>query len=117
MFDFLIVGTGFAGSILDERIGSQLDQNVLIIDKRDHIGGNSYDYFNDLGVLVHKYGPHYFRTNSKKVFDYLSNFTDWRFYEYQVRSYVNGELYPFPINRNTLNKFFKTNLKTEQEVK
>ncbi len=117
MYDFLIVGTGFTGSILAERIASQLDQKVLIIDKRDHIGGNSYDYFNDIGVLVHKYGPHYFRTNSKKVFDYLSNFTDWRFYEYRIRSYVNGKLYPFPINRNTLNKFFKINLKTEQEVK
>ncbi len=117
MYDFLIVGAGFAGSVLAERISSQLDKKVLIIDKRNHLGGNCYDYYNDIGILVHKYGPHYFRTNSKKVYNYLSKFTKWRPYEYKIRTYVNGELYPIPINRETLNKFFKINLKTEKQAK
>ncbi len=117
MYDYLIVGTGFAGSVMAERIATKLDKKVLIIDKRSHIGGNSYDYINDFGLLVHKYGPHYFRTNSKKIFDYLSNFTDWRFFEYRVRTFVNGKLFPFPINRDTLNKFFQINLKSEEEAK
>ena len=81
-----------------------------MIDKRNHIGGNCYDYYDKAGVLVHAYGPHYFRTNSKEVKDYLSQFTAWRRCEYRIRSYVNGRLYSFPINRNTLNNFFNLNL-------
>jgi UDP-galactopyranose mutase len=117
MYDYLIVGAGFSGCVLAERITSQLNEKVLIVDKRDHIGGNCHDYYDSQGVLVHKYGPHYFRTNSQEVIDYLSKFTEWRPYEYKVKTYVSGELYPIPINRNTINKFFNINLEDEEAVK
>ena len=106
MFDYLIVGAGFAGSVLAERLASKLDKQVLIIDKRDHIGGNTYDYYNNDGILVHKYGPHIFHTNSKEVFDYLSKFTDWRWYEHKVLASVDGQYVPIPINLNTINTLY-----------
>jgi UDP-galactopyranose mutase len=115
-FDYLIVGTGFAGSVFAERIANQLNKKVLIIDKRNHIGGNAYDEFDENGILIHKYGPHIFHTNSKKVFDYLSQFTEWRFYEHRVLAKLNNELYPIPINRTTINKLFNKNF-TDEEVK
>jgi UDP-galactopyranose mutase len=114
--DYLIVGVGFSGAVLAERLKS-INKKVLIIEKRNHIGGNSYDYYDDYGVLIHKYGPHYFRTDSDKVFQYLSKFTKWRPCKYRIRVFIDGELYPFPINRDTINKFFNLNLKSEQEVK
>ncbi len=77
MFDFMIVGAGFSGSVLAERL-SRLGKKILIVDKRNHIGGNAYDYYNNEGILIHKYGPHIFHTNSKEVFDYLGMFTAWR---------------------------------------
>src|SRR5678810_28814 len=82
MFDYVIVGAGFAGSVLAERLASQANKKVLIIDKRNHIGGNTYDFYSDDGILVHKYGPHIFHTNSREVFDYLGKFTEWRQYEH-----------------------------------
>ena len=78
MFDYLIVGAGFAGSVLAERLAAGSDKKVLICDKRPHIGGNAYDHYNEAGMLVHKYGPHIFHTNSREVFEYLSRFTEWR---------------------------------------
>ena len=84
MFEFLIVGAGFAGCVLAEQIANKLKKKVLIVERRDHIGGNCYDYYNDNGILVHKYGPHYFRTKNKKVFDYLSQFTDWHYHQYRI---------------------------------
>ena len=78
MFDYLIVGAGFAGSVLAERLASQADKKVLIVEKRNHVGGNAYDCYDDAGVLIHKYGPHIFHTNSAEVFTYLSKFTAWR---------------------------------------
>jgi UDP-galactopyranose mutase len=114
MFDFLIVGAGFAGSVLAERLASTNDQKVLIIDQRDHIGGNAYDYFNKDGILIHKYGPHIFHTNSKKVFDYLGQFTQWRPYEHRVLASVDGQLVPIPINLNTINKLYGLNLSCDQ---
>lgn len=106
MFDFLIVGAGFAGCVLAERISSRLDKRVLIVEKRDHIGGNCHDFYNEDGVLVHKYGPHYFRTNNKKVFDYLSQFTRWHYVQYKILAYVDGQLLPFPINLDTVNRLY-----------
>ena len=116
MYDYLIVGAGYAGSILAERIASQLNKRILIIDKRNHIAGNAFDFYNEHGILVHKYGPHWFHTNNKKVFDYLSQFTSWRFYEHKVKSSIDGKLYPFPINRDTLNLLYHYNFINDKEV-
>lgn len=110
MYDFLIVGAGFAGCVLAERIATELDGKVLIVESRDHIGGNAYDFYNEAGLLVHKYGPHYFRTNSKKVFDYLSQFTQWHFHSYKILTCVDGQLLPLPINLDTVNKLYGMNL-------
>jgi UDP-galactopyranose mutase len=110
MFDYLIIGAGFSGSVLAERLASQGDVSVLLVDRRPHIGGNAYDCYNDEGILVHKYGPHIFHTNAKRVFDYLSRFTEWRPYEHRVQSSVDGQLVPMPINVDTLNKLYGLNL-------
>src|SRR3989339_400398 len=99
-----------------ERIASQLNKKVLVVEKRNHIGGNAYDEYDEHGILVHRYGPHIFHTNSKEVFDYLSQFTEWRFYEHKVLAKIGKELYPIPINRLTLNKLYKLNLTSEKEV-
>jgi UDP-galactopyranose mutase len=114
VYDYLIVGAGFAGSILAERLASQLDLKVLLIDKRNHIGGNAYDYYNEAGILIHKFGPHIFHTNSKEVFDHLSLFTEWRQYEHRVLASVDGQLLPIPINLNTINKMYGLNLSTDE---
>jgi UDP-galactopyranose mutase len=114
MFDYLIVGAGFAGSVLAERLASKADKKVLIIDQRNHIGGNAYDYYNKDGILVHKYGPHIFHTNSIDVFEYLSKFTPWRQYEHKVLASVDGQLVPIPINLNTINQMYGLNLSADQ---
>jgi len=110
MYDFLIVGAGFAGSVLAERLASAGNKKILIIDKRNHIGGNAYDYYNEDGILIHKYGPHIFHTNSADVFNYLSKFTPWRNYQHKVLASVDGQLLPIPINLNTVNKYYGLNL-------
>jgi UDP-galactopyranose mutase len=110
MFDYLIVGAGFAGSVLAERLANGSNKKVLICDRRPHIGGNAYDHFNDDGILIHKYGPHIFHTNSKDVFDYLSRFTEWREYQHRVLANVDGMLVPMPINLDTINKLYGLNL-------
>src|ERR687890_297144 len=110
VFDYLIVGAGFAGSVLAERLAAGSDKKVLICDKRPHIGGNAYDHYDDAGVLVHKYGPHIFHTNSREVFEYLSQFTEWRQYEHRVLASVDGQLLPIPINLDTINKYYGLNL-------
>jgi UDP-galactopyranose mutase len=104
--DWLIVGAGFSGCVLAERLASQLGQRVLILDKRDHIGGNAYDYYNEDGILVHKYGPHIFHTKSKKIWDYLSQFTEWRHYFHHVLGVVEGKKVPIPFNLNSLYALF-----------
>src|SRR5687767_8384912 len=116
MFDYLIVGAGFAGSVLAERLANGSGKSVLICDKRSHIGGNAYDHYNDDGILVHKYGPHIFHTNSQDVFEYLSKFTEWREYQHRVLAYVDGMLVPIPINLDTINKLYGLSL-SSQDVK
>jgi len=115
-FDFLVVGAGYAGSIMAERLASQCDQRILVIDRRAHLAGNAYDYVDEHGVLVHKYGPHIFHTNSRKVVDYLSAFTDWRPYEHRVLARVGEQLLPIPINRTTVNELYGLTLSSDQEV-
>ena len=110
MFDYMIVGAGFAGSVLAERLASQADKKVLVIDRRPHIGGNAYDHHDEAGILVHKYGPHIFHTNSREVFDYLSQFTAWRPYQHRVLASVDGQLVPIPINLDTINRLYGMNL-------
>ncbi|MGN6603842.1 MAG: UDP-galactopyranose mutase [Ginsengibacter sp.] len=113
MFDYLVVGAGLAGSVLAERLAS-LNKKILLVDKRNHIGGNTFDYYNTDGILVHKYGPHIFHTNSKEVFNYLGNFTEWRPYEHRVLASVDGMLVPIPINLNTINQLYGLNLDSSQ---
>ena len=114
MIDYLIVGAGFAGSVLAERLATVAGKRVLICDKRNHIGGNAYDHYNEAGILVHKYGPHIFHTNSKDVFDYLSKFTQWRQYEHHVLASVDGMLVPIPINLETINRLYNMNLSSSE---
>ena len=115
-YDYLIIGAGFSGAVAAEILANQYNKKILIVEKRSHIGGNAYDEYDEHGILIHKYGPHIFHTNSKKVFDYLSKFTEWRFYEHKVLAKLNGKLYPMPINRITINKLYKKNFTTDKEV-
>ncbi len=115
-YDYLIVGAGFAGSVLAERLASQHGARVLVIDRRPHVGGNAYDEPNEAGILYHKYGPHIFHTNSDQVVDYLSQFTDWRPYEHRVLASVRGQQVPIPINRTTLNMLFDAGLETDEDA-
>lgn len=108
-YDYLIVGAGFSGSVCAERLAAR-GKRVLLIDRRAHIGGNAYDELDEHGVLVHPYGPHIFHTNSKRIFEYLSQFTNWRFYEHRVLAQVNNDLYPIPINRTTINRLYNLDL-------
>ena len=110
MFDYLIVGAGFAGSVLAERLAAGSGKRVLICDKRPHIGGNAYDCYDDAGLLIHRYGPHIFHTNSQHVFEYLSRFTAWRPYEHRVLASVDGQLVPIPINLDTVNRLYGLSL-------
>ena len=116
MFDWLVVGAGFAGSVIAERLASQRGESVLVVDRRNHVGGNAYDRYDDAGLLIHQYGPHIFHTNSEQIVDYLSQFTEWRPYEHRVLASVDGQLLPIPINRTTINKLYGLNLTTEDEV-
>src|ERR671921_324267 len=114
MYDWLIVGAGFAGSVLAERLASERNERVLVIDRRNHIGGNAYDRYDDAGVLMHQYGPHIFHTNSQQIFDHLSAFTEWRSYEHRVLAEVDRMLVPIPINLDTVNKLYNLNLTSEE---
>jgi len=117
MFDYIMVGAGFAGSILAERIANILNKKVLIIEKRNHTGGNCYDEKDENGIMVHKYGPHLFHTNEKSVFDYLSNFTDWHPYVHKVLAFIDGKKVPIPFNLNTLYMVFPKTFARKLEEK
>lgn len=114
MFDWLIVGAGFAGAVLAERLATQRGERVLVVDRRPHIAGNAYDRHNEQGVLVHQYGPHIFHTNAQRIFDHLSQFTAWRPYEHRVLGAVDGMLVPIPINLDTVNKLYNLSLTSEE---
>lgn len=109
-YDYVIVGAGFAGSVLAERLAAGLGKRVLLVDRRDHVGGNAYDHLDEAGVMVHRYGPHIFHTNAQRIVDYLSNFTEWRPYEHRVLAEVRGKQVPVPINLTTLNTLYGLDL-------
>ncbi|HEU0045691.1 UDP-galactopyranose mutase [Sphingomonas sp.] len=115
-YDVLVVGAGFAGSVLAERLATQSGQRVLLIDRRDHVAGNAYDEQDAAGILIHRYGPHIFHTNSQDVWDYLSKFTKWRPYEHRVLAQVRDKLLPVPINRTTLNKLYDLDLQDDAQA-
>jgi UDP-galactopyranose mutase len=115
-FDCIVVGAGISGSVIAERFANVLNKKVLLIEKRKHIGGNCYDYYNKENILVPKYGPHFFHSNSENVWNYVSQFTDWINYEHRVLGYVNRKLVPVPINIETVNKLAGTNIKNSQEM-
>ena len=110
---FLIVGAGFAGAVSAREL-AEAGHQVLVVDRRDHIAGNAFDVKDEYRILIHQYGPHIFHTNSERIFNYLSQFTQWRPYEHRVRGVVNGQEYPFPINRDTLNQLYDLDLTEEQ---
>ena len=114
MFDWLVVGAGFAGSVIAQQLASRRNEQVLLIDRRPHIGGNAFDRYDDVGILIHQYGPHIFHTNSQMIFDYLSQFTEWRFYEHRVLANVDKTLLPIPINLDTVNRLYGLKLTSEE---
>ena len=115
-YDVMVVGAGFAGAVMAERLAADGGKKVLVVDRRPHVGGNAFDEYDANGVLIHRYGPHIFHTNSEEIFDYLSRFTKWRPYEHRVLAAVDDMLVPMPINRTTLNMLYGLDLKTEDEA-
>jgi UDP-galactopyranose mutase len=116
-FDCIVVGAGISGSVIAERYANVLNKKVLLIEKRKHIGGNCYDYYNKEKILVPKYGPHFFHTDSKIVWDYVSQFTKWVDYEHRVLGHVDGKLVPVPVNIETVRKLTGIDIKNSQEMK
>jgi UDP-galactopyranose mutase len=114
--DFLIVGAGFSGSTIANLIVNNSDKKVVVVEKKSYVGGHSSDYINKYGILVHRHGPHYFRTNSSRVINFLSEFAGWVRTKYVVRAYVDGKYYPFPINRDTLSAFFNVRISNDKEA-
>lgn len=111
----MIVGAGYAGCVLAERIATQLDKRVLIVEKRSHIAGNAYDYFDEHGNLVHKYGPHIFHTKNKNAWDYLSQFTRWLPYYHHVLAVIDGKKVPVPFNLNSIYQLFSPSFAGKME--
>lgn len=113
MYDYLIIGCGFSGATIAERLSTVLEKSVCIVEKRAHIGGNADDFVNEKGILVHRHGPHIFHTDDEEIFNYLSRFTGWRFYEHRVLASVDGMLLPIPINIDTVNRLYGLDLDGE----
>ncbi|PZO67507.1 MAG: UDP-galactopyranose mutase [Paracoccus denitrificans] len=115
-YDVTICGAGFAGSVLARKLAEDSGQRVLVVDRRDHIAGNAFDHLDAAGVMVHKYGPHIFHTNSDEVVAFLSRFTAWRPYEHRVLAQVGEKLVPMPINRTTLNELYGLHLSDDAQA-
>ncbi|WP_159865072.1 UDP-galactopyranose mutase [Novosphingobium sp. 9U] len=115
-YDVMVVGAGFAGAVMAERLAADGGKRVLVVDRRPHVAGNAFDRHDDAGILIHQYGPHIFHTNSADVFQYLSRFTQWRPYEHRVLASVDGMLVPMPINRTTLNLLYGLDLRTDEDA-
>ncbi len=113
-FDYIVVGAGFAGSVVARKLAEH-EKKILLIEQRNHIGGNSYDYYNEYGIIVHRYGPHIFHTNYENVYNFLSRFTDWIPYQHKVLAYVDGKKIPIPFNLNSLYEVFPPQLAREIE--
>lgn len=109
-WDYVVVGAGFTGAVFAERVASQFDKKVLVIDKRMHIGGNAYDCYDNMGIIIHKYGPHIFHTNNKEVWDYVNRFTEWTDYSHRVLAHVDGKEVHLPINLNSVEQLFPEDL-------
>ncbi len=105
-YQAVVIGAGLSGAVMAERMASQLGWQVLVLEQRPHLGGNCYDEYDDAGVLVHKYGPHLFHTDKQQVWDYLSQFTQWRPYEHRVLSRIDGQLLPIPFNLTSIRQSF-----------
>ena len=112
-YDVMVVGAGFAGAVMAERIAAGSGKKVLVVDRRPHVAGNAFDRLDAAGVLIHQYGPHIFHTNSQDIVDYLSRFTEWRPYEHRVLASVDGLLVPIPINRATINTLYGLDLSSD----
>jgi UDP-galactopyranose mutase len=108
--DILVVGAGYAGSVVAERLASA-GKRVVVLEKRPHVAGNAYDEYDEHGVLIHRYGPHIFHTNSGRIVDYLSHFAEWRPYEHRALASVDGKLLPIPINLDTVNGLYGLHLR------
>jgi UDP-galactopyranose mutase len=115
-YDVMVVGAGFAGAVMAERLAADGGKRVLVVDRRPHVAGNAYDRLDDAGILIHQYGPHIFHTNSPEIFEYLSRFTEWRPYEHRVQASVGEQLVPIPINRTTLNALYGLDMQSDEEV-
>ena len=105
-YDAVVVGSGFAGSVVARELAERKDARVLILEKRSHIAGNMYDEFDDADILIHRYGPHIFHTNDKRAFDYINRFTEWRYYEHEVLADLHGTYMPVPFNKNSMEIVF-----------
>ena len=117
-YDFIIVGCGLSGAVLAERIANKFKKKVLIIDKRNHIGGNCYDYIDkETNIRVNKYGAHLFHTNDKDVWEYINKFDKWERWEHKVLSYVDNKFVSMPVNITTINELCNQNLENGEDVK
>jgi UDP-galactopyranose mutase len=116
-YNSIIVGAGLAGLVIAERLARINNEKILIIEQRNHIGGNCFDFYNDHGILVHQYGPHIFHTDNTRVWDYLSQFTDWHYYQHTVLGMIDGQYVPIPFNINTLYQLFPNSIASRIERK